>query len=90
VRAECRLGLYGLGADVGAVLFDVSAEGLRLALAAAVAPGQEVEVTLAPPWGRDTRLVADVVWCGPRDAATYWVGLKLRRPLALGELAALV
>lgn len=90
VRAECRLGLRGLGADVGAMLFDVSEDGLRLVLSVVVGPGQEVEVTLKPPWGRDTRLTADVVWCAGRDTATYWAGLSLRQPLTYGELRALV
>lgn len=86
VRAECRLGVRGLGADIGAALFDVSADGLRLAVAAALAAKQEVEVVLAPPWGRDFRVVAEVVWCAPRDEATHWAGLKLRQPLSRGEL----
>ena len=90
VRAECRLGVRGLGADIGAVLFDVSADGLRLSVAVAVAPRQEVEVVLVPPWGRDIRRTADVVWCAPRDEATHWAGLKLRQPLGLGELRDLV
>ena len=90
VRAECRLGPRGLGADVGAVLFDVSEFGLRLVLTAAVSPGQEVEVTLKPQSGRDTRHVAEVVWCAPRDAATWWAGLRLRQPLNYADLSALV
>lgn len=90
VRAECRLGVRGLGADIGAVLFDLSADGLRLAVAVALSPRQEVEVVLAPPWGRDFRVVAEVVWCVPRDEATHWAGLRLRQPLTHAELKALL
>jgi hypothetical protein len=90
VRAECRVGSHGLGPDIGAVLFDVSEGGLRLALGATVSAGQEVEVVLALPWGRNFRLVADVVWCAVRDQATYWAGLKLRHPLTYAELRELV
>ncbi len=47
VRAQCRRGQLGLGADIAVAIIDVSDSGLCLVVSAALAKGEEAEVILA-------------------------------------------
>lgn len=77
----------GLGPDLAVSLHDLSESGLRLVLAMPLPPGQEVEVGLTGPGqGRPVVVLGEIVWCQPRDAASHWVGIKLRKRLSYAEL----
>jgi hypothetical protein len=90
VRVTCQLGALGLGPNVAVAVLDVSEGGARLAVTAAVPPGQEVEVTFAAPTlGRPVRRMAALVWCTPRDPGTWWAGARFDRRLPYAELTGL-
>jgi hypothetical protein len=85
--AGCRAGTLGLGPDLALAVLEVSEDGARLTVTAALAAGEEVEVSLLPP-GLSRPLVrfADVIWCAPAGGSSFWVGVRFREPLTYADL----
>jgi hypothetical protein len=91
VKVTCRIGTLGLGPNVALSLFDLSEVGLRLTVNCAVAKDQELEIELqAPGRNRALKLSAKVIWSGPAEDGSYWVGAEFRRPLSYPDIRDLV
>lgn len=87
VQLACRNDSLGLGPDLAVSIFDLSETGVRLVLAEACTKGQELQIELlAPGQGRPQKLLANVVWCQPRESGDFWVGAQWRRRLTYGEI----
>jgi hypothetical protein len=81
-RIACRKGSMGLGPNLAQALLDLSEGGVRLLLGAALAPGQEVEVSLsAPGVTRDVKRLGEVAWCIPAAPGGYCVGIRFTKRL---------
>lgn len=91
VKAELRVGgAADLGPDLGLGLLDVSEDGARVRVRAAVQPAGAVEVVLWPlGMTEPIRRRAQVAWCRPGIQGTFLVGLRLAEPLTAEELRAL-
>jgi hypothetical protein len=89
-RVSCRLGSYGLGAELARSVVDLSEGGACITLTARIDPGQEVEITLDGPGGqRSVRLPARVAWCDKAPDGGYWAGLEFEKYLAYRDLTEL-
>jgi hypothetical protein len=90
-RADIRRGADRDGADLGAGLTDVGADGASVRLTAQAAPGELVEVVLVAADGRRavTR-AAEVRWCRPLGGGLFVAGRAFDRPFGLTDLADLV
>jgi hypothetical protein len=89
-RASCRLGPYGMGAEVRVAVLDLSVESIRLTARAAMEPGQEVEVTLESiGLLRPVTQTANVAVCTPADDGAYCVCLTFEKAIGYREFMAL-
>jgi hypothetical protein len=80
----------GLGPDLTLAALDLCEAGARLELRAALARGQEVELTLeSAACSRPLRLRAEVAWSLAASGGRHFAGLRFRRPLSYAELQAL-
>jgi hypothetical protein len=90
-RAEVRRAAAADGADLGAGLTDVSADGAGVRLTAPAAVGEPLDVGLVRPDGQPAaRTRAAVLWCRPIGGGLYAAGLAFDRRLGLTELADLI
>jgi hypothetical protein len=90
-RADVRRAGDRYGAELGAGLVDVGADGASVRLTAQAGPGERVEVGLVTADGRRTvTRAAEVRWCRPLGGGLFAAGLAFDRPLGLAELVALV
>ena len=81
-RISCRKGSMGLGPDLSQGLLDLSEGGVRLLLSSALAPGQEVEVSLSGPGVlRDVKRLGRVAWCVPAASGGHCVGIRFDKRL---------
>ena len=86
-RAELRRGRMGMGPDLAIGVVDISQDGARVRLKAAVCPGEQVEVALWPPGGlRSVRGPAVVCWCRPAADGTAQAGVRFRQRLTANDL----
>jgi hypothetical protein len=91
VQVTCRIGTSGLGRNIALSLFDISEEGLRLSVNSLLTKGQELEIELlAPGQGRPLKLLAKVVWSGPAEDGSHWVGAEFRHQLRYAEICDLI
>ena len=87
VRAQCRRGQLGLGADIAVAVVDVSDSGMCLVVRVALAKGEEAEVVLAGV-GRQKplKVACEVRWCVPEGATAFRAGLRFRKRIPYAEL----
>ena len=85
VKAECRKGCLGLGANLVNHPFDLSETGVRLVLKAAVKRGEEAEVVLSACFGRSVERRATTVWCVPVEGG-YLAGLRYQSLIPYADL----
>ena len=78
-----------VGRELPGLVVDLSAGGLGVRLGDDLAPGQQVQVDLAPAAGGRVRRPAEVRWCLAVGDGTFQAGLQFARPLTFQELAAL-
>ena len=86
-QVACQKGAWGLGANVAVAVLDVSEDGAQLVVREALAVGQEVEVSLAPPWnGRPVKVAGRVVWSGGGPGGNYRAGVCFGKRLPYADL----
>jgi hypothetical protein len=79
-KIACMKGAFGLGANIGLTIVDLSQTGVRLIVKTALERGQEMELSLlAPGISRPFKTVATVAWCVTAADGTYRVGAQFRR-----------
>jgi hypothetical protein len=89
-RVSCRLGPYGMGAEVGVTVLDLSVESIRLTARAPMEPGQEVEVSLESiGLLRPVTVTANVAECTPAADGEYCLTLVCEKAIGYREFMAL-
>ncbi len=89
-KVACRLGALGTGPNLALGVLDVSESGLRLLAKSALAPGQQVEISLEGLWQRQPlRLPAEVVWCLPTADGKHCAGIKFHKRLSYADFQSL-
>ncbi len=89
-RVSCRLGPYGMGAEVGVAVLDLSVESVGLTLKAPLEPGQEVEITFdSIGLLRPVTLTSKSTSCTPAADGTYCVVLVFEKAMGHREFMAL-
>src|SRR3954466_2228573 len=82
VKLECRKGSFGLGANVGTTLMDVSETGARLVVSQELTAKQEVEVIFAGHGMVQTvKRLANVRWQLKLDDGKYCIGVEFQKRL---------
>jgi hypothetical protein len=89
-RVSCRLGPYGMGAEVSVAVLDLSVEIIRLTARAPMDPGQEVEITLESiGLLRPVTQTANVTECTPAADGAYCVCCVFEKAIGYREFMAL-
>ena len=87
VKAVCLHDSLHSGENLAKGVFDISEEGVRLALKVPLEIGEEVSLRLeAPPHKRPVTCAGQVAWSKRKTAESYWVGLRLKQALAHADL----
>lgn len=90
-RVTCLKGSLGLGRNLAKSLLDISETGARLILTAALARGDEVEVTLSSPnLPRPIRLLGNVIRSIPDGEGHFAVGVRFQKSVNYAELSRLI
>jgi hypothetical protein len=91
VRLSCYRGATDLGVNLALALMEVSETGVRLALQAALDPGQEVTLLLeGQGHSRPVRIQGNVIWCTPRPEGGFLTGIRFQKYLAWPDLQNIV
>jgi hypothetical protein len=87
VKVRCQTGTMGLGANLARKLLDVSTDGARLVVAAALESGQEVTLSLEAPWhARPITRTGRIRWCAALADGSWCVGVHFDKTLAYREV----
>jgi hypothetical protein len=82
VGMAVRVGMSGLGRDLGCGLVDVTDDGLGIKLKEPIQAGREVTIDLALPGvSKPLRVIGEVRWCRAAGDGTFTAGVRLRRRL---------
>jgi hypothetical protein len=82
IKISCLKGSLGLGNNLALCALDISETGVRLVAKAALAKGQEIEVSLmGPGQSRPFKVMAEVVWCSAAADGTFCMGARFQKRL---------
>jgi hypothetical protein len=90
-----RKGTLGLGPDLAVAGQEISEDGLRARVRAALKEGEEIEIGLTGVGrGKPTLLIGDVRWCQPdendRSGKTFVIGAQFRHRLSFSQIGQFV
>src|SRR5207302_9371444 len=86
VKAECRKGTLGLGANLVQACHDLSEGGVCLILKAPVDPNLEVEVLINGYGVRAIKRAGRVRWLQPLDNGRVLVGVQFQGRLSFADV----
>lgn len=86
VKAECRKGAYGLGADLAVQLLDLSDSGIRLIIKQALDIRAEVEIIIGGYGMRQPlKRLGNVRWLIALEGGLFGVGIEFQKHLPYRE-----
>ncbi len=90
VKVECRRGAMGFGKNLTVQFLDLSEGGLRLIVAEALNPKNEVEVQLVGMGQKKPiKRVANVCWSLPIADGSFCIGLAFQKRLLFADIQVL-
>jgi hypothetical protein len=87
VKVVCQKGSMWMGADLALSVLDLSESGARLAVRSALAPGQQMSLTLDSPTNvRPVRRLGTVAWALALADGVHVVGISFDKRLDYTDL----